>query len=105
MSYNLSSTIKFPKWFPLEQSIITYCLIFPFQSLSSYRNPGKGYENFDFAYNSENVAKFLQRCCFDGNSFQNFQGPDTAFLRFASYLYYLSPLFFFLYSVFFSEIF
>ncbi|KAK8369455.1 hypothetical protein V6Z12_A01G112600 [Gossypium hirsutum] len=42
---------------------------------------GEGYENFDFAYNDENVAKFLHRCCFDGNSLQNFQGPDNSFFQ------------------------
>ncbi|MBA0714351.1 hypothetical protein Golax_013330, partial [Gossypium laxum] len=41
----------------------------------------KGYENFDFAYNDENVAKFLQRSCFNGHSFRNFQGPDNSFFE------------------------
>ncbi|XP_012488170.1 two-component response regulator-like APRR3 isoform X1 [Gossypium raimondii] len=52
-----------------------------FRSLSSSRNPDKGYENFDFAYNDENVAKFLQRSCFNGHSFRNFQGPDNSFFE------------------------
>ncbi|MBA0559431.1 hypothetical protein Golob_016395, partial [Gossypium lobatum] len=52
-----------------------------FQSLSSSRNPDKGYENFEFAYNDENVAKFLQRSCFNGHSFRNFQGPDNSFFE------------------------